>query len=315
MPLYVRAKLLFLILLLVSVAASAQTPEHVVVSGTKISLIPPAGFTAASSFSGFEQPDAAASIMISDIPGPIKQMKAAMTPAALATRGMKLLRTEPVTLNGAPATILHVTQSANGLAYRKQMLLFGDATHTVLVVGTYPDGGKTVEASIRRALLTAHYNPRLSDNTPAAEFEVDVAGTGLRFAKNLAGSLLYTTDGQPTPKGPDKAVIIVAGSLNPVEVGPSEQQAFSIQHLQQLPEGKHNRVRTISPVTIDGLSGYEIVADGQNDKQVPELMYQLTLFDGSTNKYYAVVGITETQFDTRLASFKAIARTFKRKKK
>ncbi|MET4107154.1 hypothetical protein [Hymenobacter sp. UYP22] len=315
MPLYLRAKFLLLVGLLLPVAASAQTPEHAVVPGTKISLIPPTGFTAARSFSGFEQPDAAASIMISDIPGPVQQMKAGMTPAALATRGMKLLRTEPVTLNGTPATVLHVTQSANGLLYCKQMLMFGDATHTVLVVGTYPDGGKTVEANIRRALLTTHYNSRLSDDTPAAEFGVDVAGTGLRFAKNLAGSLLYTTDGQVTPKGPDKAVVIVAGSLNSVEVGPSEQKAFSIQHLQQLPEGKHNRVRTISPVTVDGLSGYEIVADGQNDKQVPELVYQLTLFDGPTKKYYAVVGLAETQFDTRLASFKAIARTFKRKEK
>lgn len=315
MFLYLRKKLLLLFGLLMWVVAPAQTPEHLLVPGTKVSLIPPAGFTAASSFSGFEQPDAAASIMVADVPGPVQQMKTGMTPAALAKRGMKLLRTEPVTIKGTQAIILHITQPANGLLYRKQILLFGDAAHTVLVTGTYPDGGTAMEAKIRRALLTASYNPRQSDNTPAADFGVNVAGTGLRFAKNLAGSLLYTSDGQVTPTGPDKAAVIVAGSLNPAEVSVNDQKDFSIRHLQQLPQGQHSRVRTISPVSVDGLSGYEIVADGQNDKQKPELVYQLMLFDGVSKKYYAVVGLTENHFDTHLASFKAIARTFQRKKK
>lgn len=314
MSLHLRKKLLLLFAVLMRVAAPAQTPGHLLVPGTKISLVPPAGFTAASSFSGFEQPDAAASIMVADVPGPVQQMKAGMTSATLATRGMKLLRTEPVTIKGTPATILHIIQPANGLLYRKQLLLFGDATHTVFITGTYPDGGTAMEAEIRRALLTASYNPHQSDNTPAADFGVNVAGTGLQFAKNLAGSLLYTSDGQVTPTGPNKAAVIVAGSLNLAEVSVSDQKAFSIRHLQQLPEGQHSQVRTISPVTVDGLSGYEIVADGQNDKQVPELVYQLMLFDGLNKKYYVVVGLTENHFDAHLVSFKAIARTFQRRK-
>jgi hypothetical protein len=71
-------------------------------------------------------------------------------------------------------------------------------------------------------------------------------------------------------------------------------------------------VKQINEITIDNLTGYEIVADGKTKDNVPELVYQVMLFDDKGG-YYIIVGHTKENFEKYLEMFKKIALTFKRK--
>ena len=65
-------------------------------------------------------------------------------------------------------------------------------------------------------------------------------------------------------------------------------------------------------MVIDKLSGYEIIANGKDDQDRPELVYQVMLFNGSDD-YYIIVGQAKENYEQNLKTFKSIAQTFKRK--
>ena len=67
----------------------------------------------------------------------------------------------------------------------------------------------------------------------------------------------------------------------------------------------------MAPVTINGLIGYEITADGKGPKNENQLVYQTILFTDA-GEYYILVGLTDSLFKAHLDEFKKIARTFKR---
>lgn len=299
------------LLLFVVGSAAGQTKDHVAIPGTKTTMIPPPGFVAATTFAGFQQPEKGASILIAEIEVGAENMANSLTESALASRGMKLLQKQRIDLHGTKATMLKVQQEANGVTYLKQMLVFGDEATAVLATGTYPASNSDSEAAINKALLSAYYNKQKKISAePAVGFTVDGAGTAFKFAKSLAGSVVYTTDGKAPSEAADKAMIIIAASLGNTASG--DQKQFSIASLQKLPEGQTNKIQSITSVTINGLSGYEIVATGKGPNAESQLVYQVLLFK-SNGEYFRLVGLTDNKFEAHLADFKAVAQTLRAK--
>ena len=288
--------------------AFGQTEKHIKVPGTKCSLIPPAGFVAATTFSGFQDAETGASIMINELPAPYQSMVDGFTAEALQSRGMTLTKKQTIDLNGAKATLLNLTQSANGTTYLKQMLIFGDAKGTVLVNGIYPEASKEIEAKINEALLSTVYNQAQNDNPlEAASFTIDTKDTEFKIIKYMSGSLLYSTDGKiPT----EKPTLIVGNSI--AKAPSQNQKKYSEERLKKLPRGEQNVIKEINEITIDNLKGYEIVANGKTKDDKAELIYQVMLFD-ENGDYYIIIGQTKEDFDKYLENFRKVAKTFKRK--
>jgi hypothetical protein len=72
-----KSRLLFFFLLIVQIGFGQQEkPTRIL--GTKCSLIPPPGFTPASTFSGFQNTETGASIMINEIPARISLLLMAL---------------------------------------------------------------------------------------------------------------------------------------------------------------------------------------------------------------------------------------------
>ena len=64
--------------------------------------------------------------MINELPAPYQSLVDGFTAEALKSRGMTLVTKQTIDFNGSKATIMDLTQSANGTTYLKQMLVFGD---------------------------------------------------------------------------------------------------------------------------------------------------------------------------------------------
>jgi len=295
-------------LLLFGQIAFGQTEKLTKVSGTKCSLIPPSGFVAATTFSGFQNVETGASIMINELPAPYQSLVDGFTAEALKSRGMTLVKKETIDFNGSKATLINLTQPANGMVYIKQMLIFGDSKGTVIVNGIYPEASKEIEAQIRDALFSTVYNISQNDNPlEAATFEINVQDTDFKLIKYMSGSLLYSTDGKiPT----EKPTLIVSNSVS--KIPRENQKKYSEERLKKLPGGDLNIIKEIKEITIDNLKGYEIVADGKTKDGKPELVYQVMLFNDKGD-YYIIVGQAKEEFQKNLATFKKIAQTFKRK--
>jgi hypothetical protein len=158
-------KLNFLFLLIfIGQIGAAQTDKHVKINGTKCSMVPPSGFSVATNFSGFQNLSTGASIMINELPAPYLTLVNGFTKEALKLRQMTLVSKEKIVFNYADATFFNVSQPANGITYLKQILVFGDASNTVLVNGIYPDSLKNAEVIIKESLLSTIYDDSQNDN-------------------------------------------------------------------------------------------------------------------------------------------------------
>jgi hypothetical protein len=221
---------------------------------------------------------------------------------------MTLISKQTIDFNNSKATLISVTQPANGMTYIKQILIFGDTKGTVMVNGIYPEASKNIESKIKEALLSTTYNASQNDNPlDAATFFINTDGTDFKVVKFMSGSLLYSTDGKiPT----DKPTLIVGNSL--AKISASNQKQYAEERLKKLPRGEFNVIKEIKEISIDNLTGFEIVANGKDKDDKPELIYQVMLFNDKGD-YYIILGQSKDDFEKYLQTFKSIAKTFKRK--
>lgn len=290
-------------LLLISIINFGQTTS-VLIPGTKYSIIPPEGFALSTSFSGFQNNETGASIMIMDIPTSYSSLLQGFTKDALKTKGMDLLSKENVKYKNSDAMLFKISQKANGINYLKQVLLFGDKKITVMVNGIYPEQSKDSENEIKKSLFTIERNEQLVEKPlKSVNFSINVDGTDYKLVKSLAGSLLYSEDDKiPT----DKGLIGVSYSLG--HKVNSDYKQFSVERLKKLPDASNSIIKTIDKVSISDMEGYEIVAE-DNSKQ---LIYLVMLFT-PTNEYYLIVGQAKDDKEKNLDVYKKVARTFKLK--
>ncbi len=284
--------------------ATAQTGNPVAIAGTKCSMVPPATFVPATRFSGFQNEENGASIMLTELPAPYQLMVEGFTPEALQNQGMKLVSKEIIDHSGSKATLLKITQSANGINYIKLLLLLGTNDYTVIVNGIFPEAQQKIEAPIKAAILTTAYNASQVENPAAGvNFTVDVTGTNFKLAKSMSGNLMYSTDGKiPTVKP-----TFIAGSS--VGGASGDRRRFAEQRLKSLPRGELIVIKQTNEITISGLPGFEIIGDGKNKDGNPILLYQVMLFD-TQGFYYILLGQAQENKVENLASFKKIASTF-----
>lgn len=288
-----------------------MTDKHLNVAGTKISLVPPAGFVATTTFTGFQQVETSASIVVAEIPGPYDEMAKGFTKEAIKTRGVDLLTKETLQLNGYPATLIRAEQAAYGSTFSKLILFFGNKEQTIMLNGMCPKDAPNLLKELEVALFSAVYQPnKVVNPLGSASFEVTVAKTKLKFAAMMTGMLMYSVDGKVPTQSTDKTNLTVGSSLAQVAV--KDAKLYAINHVKQLPVSIKIDPANIKPLTIDAISGYEIVAYGQDPKtKKPEMVYQVMLF--SDDLYYLIVGTANDDFPANLALFKSVSSTFRRK--
>jgi hypothetical protein len=270
--------------LLLPAAALAQ-PQAV--AGTRVTLQPPAGFVAADRFSGFVHVASGSSIMITEMPAPLAELRAAFTREQMAPRGMILRSSEAQTVGGRTGVLVALSQSAAGVTYDKWVLVLGDSTASTMVTATYPQArAGELSEPMKQAVLST----RLSAGGPAdplegLRFRID-AGPRLRMATRMGNVLLFNEGGTlPASGGADPAApLLTAGSsFSPVDL--SDLAGFSRERLLASDPVLPVRNITGGPVTIDGAEAYELFADAA-DGSVRQKFYQVIIPDG---RHYVII--------------------------
>lgn len=308
---------LLIICLLVSFKTLGQikfenklTDRHVNIAGTKVSLIPPQGFTKASNFQGFQQNESGSSIMVVDIPGPFSQVSKGITKEGLLSKGIEVDKIENVSLNDLPALLATGKQNANGYVYTKYMFCFGTEKETIIINGAFPENLKELGSEVKKSLLSVVYEQdKKIDPLAHVDFQVDVANSKLTFAKSVANALLFTVDGNLPPKSADKTMLTVSKSLSQIAI--EDKKLFALNRIKQLPV-EIEKIESSDMIEIDGINGYEIVATAKSKKTAEsEKVYQVILF--SDNLYYILVGITNDLSGKSIDELRKVAGSFKRK--
>lgn len=313
----VRLLALFLLLLATPAGVLARqgvpAAQSVRVAGTRVSLVPPAGFVPSKQFTGYVLEEEGASILITEMPFALSQATASLTnPEQLKTKAMTLLSKESVTAGGVPALLLGLRQKASGAEYLKWMLLVGDDAAAVMVTATFPaEAEGWLSAPLRRSVLSARWDKaaEVADDE-GLRYTVGERGA-LKLAKRIGNMLMYTGGGVfPSPSA-DSPLFVVGPSVAEVEAG--EGKAFAERRILQTAQLTDIGGLKTEPVGVDGLKGFETVADAK-DKATgePMLLYQVILFEGP--HYYLMQGLVSRKHAAEhLPSFKEMARSFRRK--
>ena len=261
-------------------APAAMAADQVRVPGTRVALQPPEGFAPSRRFSGFEHTAQGASIVVTEVPAAYAEMRTALTRDGLASRGMKLIAGREVSVDGANALLVHVSQSAGGVDFLKWMLLARGGADSVLVVGTFPRAAPAAFGDqVRDAVLSTSLKP--ADKVDAMEglpFALE-PGSRLKIARRMGNMLLLNRSGTMMPAAAGEPLYVVGASLSEVAIG--DLQRFAEQRARQTAEIANLRSLSGRRLKVDGLDAYEIVADASDLRSgQPLRFYQAIALDG-----------------------------------
>lgn len=291
-----------------ALVADATAQTAVQVPGTRVGLVAPAGFEPATQFTGFQQVETGAAIVIAEIPGPFQAVRAGMTKEALATRSLTLVSSEAVWIANREGLLIATVRDVNGAALRQWIGVFGDSQATVTVVAAFPESQMTrLGEPLRQAVLSAEWNPTAAVGVfDGLTFRVEETAT-LKVSARLVNTVLLTRDGKSGPVAPEDPLLVVGSSFGTVGVG--DLEAFARARITQTARVKDVRDIRGEAVTVAGSPGYEIVAAARGDESGVDLaLYQVIVLRGGA--YYIVQGMVGAASAERdIAEFRAITKT------
>ena len=303
------------ILLAVLLDGGGSVSQSTRVAGSSVSLTPPTGFSTSARFAGFERADLQASIMVTELPAPFAGITRGMTASGLASRGMTLLASKRMTVDGREALLVHASQQANGADVLKWLLISGDAKASVMIVATFPRSAEAeLSDAVRASLLTARWNSATTaapDPFEGLAFRVTPTRT-LKIAGRVNNLLTLTESGSMTQQSVSAAMLFVGTSLAPVKLddlaGYAEARALKTAQLKGL------RISQRASITIDGASGHELVAEGSDVKTGRAVtLYQVMAPEG--DGYVLIQGlVASSRAAVMVPEFRQVAQSYRRQR-
>lgn len=270
-----------------AVAADVVYPR-----GSSVGLVPPFGMSESQTFAGFEDLGHTAALVIAEMPPEaFDQIDAGFTPAALASKGIVLEKREPFALKDGRAVLFIGRQTVGTAAFRKWVLLAGNAVMTTLVTVQVPESDAQAypDDVVRAALATLTFRP-VQDQVAALPFAMkDLAG--FRPIRAIAGTTLLLTDGpKDVVDGAEQPVFVVSvGAGAPRD---DDRKQFALRALSTLPGVKDLRLERAEPLRISGQPGFEVMATASDAKTGQPVKIVQWLRFGPT-AYIRMVGVTK----------------------
>ncbi len=313
-------KSFFLIILLLS-ASFGQGTTYAESGATTIGpveIVPPSGFSVAEKFQGLLNEEQESSIMIVEIPaafsdaGP-KILGGFREPKRLVAQHLTLIGEETWPRAEGDAYVLKLKQQYQGVTFAIFMLLLGDASRTVQVVGKFPSQEPSLEADPRSSIImNALRSIRLvsvgSTGRPEFIYELEPIEP-FKLAHKMPPAIVYNLSGKIPDKHSQK--FIFSSSFRGIPE--RDHGAFAERRFNEFPDTKLLRVRSKEKVTIAGLPGYELVADvTDTDQNVQLTGYEIVLY--GKDVYFLGIGLMPPdKEDTFIPILKRMSRTFKRR--
>ena len=285
--------------------------QYVRFADAGVKLVRPDGFDDAEKFHGFQQQSSQSWVMVAMIAGPFSEITAGFTAEQLKTRGMTLGSKENVQIDGNPGVLLHVTQYAHGTEFAKWIAVFGNERETRMVTAMFPKSNEAVMSSQLKAVVLSAKADVAPPPTPGTDVGFAItASKKLKLTRGIGKMLVYTKGGVVPAKSPEDPLFVAAPSFSKTPIHDKSQ--FAVQRIFQTAHTKIISVTSNSKITIDGLDGYELVADAEDAGSGASLtVYQVMLFDNES--YILIQGIVGAELRGEyLPEFKTMARSLAR---
>lgn len=314
-----RPAIFLLSLFLTGASQMATASEPVFPRGSHIGLVPPAGMTASNTFSGFEDRERKAAILLSQVPAQAyDQFLKSMSEGAINVPGVSNAKRELMLTEGGAAHLVVGDQEAEGVKFRKWLMITRraitnektDMSFAFVVTAQVPEAASEVysEEIIRKALGTVALRVAIPQAeilelmpfklTDLARFE------GVRLLAAGRAIMLTEHDGPGEPAQDDAVLMISVGAGAPSQ--PDERATFSQNVLRTIQGFSNLRLLSSESMRIGRQPGHEIRLDGLSADNVDVVIVQWIRFSGS-GSFLRIVGVTpKAKWVDNLARFRAV---------
>lgn len=289
------------------------------VPGTSVQISPPQGFQPSKLFPGFEQQQTGASILVTELPIPKAQsiITQFSTAKVLKARGMTLIESKDITIDGRPSKLLLVTQSAQGIKFLRWIVVVGTGDQALIATASFPESqAAALKAPLRQAIISLRWMPGTAvQSLEGLTFSFKPAGD-LQISGRVANTVMLTKSGAKPPiPAADPLMVLgsalsIGGSLSGKMSG-EELAEFSRLRLKQTQQVTELTETSGQVKTLADHPAFEIVATGYDLKtRTPLTVYQVIVSTDET--YYILQGfVSNAGAQKYLPIFRAVADSFK----
>jgi len=289
-----------------------KSENHIQIKGTNIFMVPPTSFEFSNNFKGFQNPnDQTSMIMTMEIPGPYSEVSKGFNSEILQKQGMELKTKKEIKVAEFDGILIELDQSANGMTFSKQIIVYGNEKSSTLINGVYLKDSIQTGKKIKESILTTFVDSKTESNPrEALNYSLNENVGSLKFKAVMGNGMLFNRDLKTPTESEDKATLLTDKSFANVEI--KNEKLFCISRLKKYPDD-YSVIpsKGINEIEIDNLKGFELFAKN-NDKENEE-MYQVILFD-QNGGYYLFIGTYVTGSENAISDIKSVIQTFKRKK-
>lgn len=225
----------------------------------------------------------------------------------LLKENMELKMKNEFLWNGTSVMLMKIFQKTSSCLIGKWTLVIDRGEECWMINGLYPAKDQRRSEAVLKTIKSTFWERE--EGLSPVEIplgSVDVSNTSLKLAGLIEGAVVYTKDGLlPTKK--DDGSLFVISRLSNTFITPNKHKGFAKERLQMIEKGEKIEIISEKEVTIDGLSGIEMVGYTSGDQK--KLVFQTMLFDSKNS--HVMVGIAKSGIPENLSLFHNTAETFK----
>ena len=302
---------LSIVLLPAIVSAESPKKNFTKFPAAGVKLEAPKGFVRSNNFQGLTQESAQSSIMVAALPAPYSEVSGSFNKETMGQAGVRLLTKKKVEVGGRNGVLLKATQTVSSVSFNKWILLVDNQSVTSIVTGVWPTSKTTeMDAKLKKAVMSSVFfkpNPAAVDVgftvTPSKKLDEDLSFrmTGNTLGFKRPGAELATTEP------------VFVATHAPGNLPEGDRREFAVYRMRNLTQARVSDELKGGPIVIDGMNGYEFVAEATDRAtKTPLFAYQVMLFDPS-GSYYMMLGMGDAKSrEAFLPEYKAMAKSFKR---
>ncbi|WP_109301812.1 hypothetical protein [Aquimarina sp. AU474] len=284
-----------------------HTEKHVVIPGTKLSIIPPEEFEVATNFTGLEKKDVSVIQIYDLVGGNFLKNASIFSKQTFEDKGAKVFDYQEITINGFAAKFIHMQGNPEVKGYS---LVFGDTTFSAMIMALYPAEDTQTGLQIKKALFSSIYEKdKPIDPLEAAFFELDDSKTKFKYASSAANMFIYSADGIKKSNYKDESMLIVMPIPTDSEMTPKNVSDQMIDGLKG--NGLTNvKVISTSEEKLNDYPAYQIQVEGVMNGYASTVLVQTVTHGENT---VVIEGFSKEKSAAVIEDFKALIATIKMK--
>jgi hypothetical protein len=267
-------------------AAPAIAADPVFPVNSRVGLVPPAGFTPATRFPGFENPQASAAILVAELPAEaFAELEKTFTDEVLKQRGMTVALREQLTLKGGRGVFIAGPKMLDGVkSYDSVLIATLPGVTTVVSVQMVETARTTItDAVVREAFKTVAVRPTVPDSEKLSVLPYKLGNLGgFRVVQTMANGTAVLTLGENDAVADVAQPFLLIGVAAGAQPKPEERDNFARRVLSSAPGITDIKILRAEPQRIGQAQGYEIVAEAKDAKSGTEVNTVMWLRFGQT---------------------------------